>query len=912
MVDKSDFLNYTFEIKFPDHTQKFTTEDELASLDSGLPEKSHGMPYFKYNNNPYVYQIPKKSAPKYKPLKLPAQPKFEEVVNKILDYMNNEDGRKFHDDMSATNYFANADDIGFGYQDEFGNPVSILGSETYPFYYNIIKDFDKGKYAKIHTPDEDHLDKIKQDAIDKGKSEGQKEQESWEYISERASLDLSSDKRKGRRKFNLKKFNSMPEVNRWFTGKDQNTSPTLYNMSEASKKGKLSNLFSIQETIREKNDFDEFPQAEKEFMRKMRNPNDWLWRVYDKTKDPEQEITSKPKKLPDDVKESQRKEYILKNVRRIMTAIKPFTLGRDKMPSESAFYGRRIAMRKWLQHHGIEIPRVSDPRDVLSGAIVAHGKYSKIRLNQTQITEGLNCLKETWVEEYKDSNKNTIPRHQASIALMVWYVSTASFGFRTNEGITITTEPNQITSQSQPQGFDENGKARPEAKTYSIKIYTPKGSWASVDRDTWDQDGVGHYTGMILEPSVNKMIAQTLEDMKEGKLKYTIPNSEERVVYFDQGSPITTLFGYNNQLIEEATLNNAKSFETKKSSVNVRHRNIQKEIYEPLRHCYLQMRVKDSNDEDLTEEKDGKLIWKTEIAPTPYPRWKVKPELKKLGMKELSKKDKEKLEREGKVKVIVKNKGKENEEKIGYAILNAKKNYWYSHPVHSLRHVFIQLKLEFSEYNYGLVQILAHSKNLDEMKNSYGQMNDETTSKEIIEIENKFKFSSLGRKNDERIFTIEKFKELLAKPEGDPEKINLNPSEQIEWKKRESQMYYDTDAMSKAISKVYGKLNTLIPQRTTVKLLRTQQKEIYDDLGKFCSLAQCKNIITKAIMQEEYGTNTNQWEEEYDQYKSKDIPDFEDEEQNLPTISKAEFSKMRKEEKTNDPDDVANIEESTE
>jgi hypothetical protein len=88
MVDKSDFLNYTFEIKFPDKTQKFTTEDELASLDSGLPKKSHGMPYFKYNNMPYVYQIPATNKDKWKPLGLPASPKFEDVVNKILDYMN--------------------------------------------------------------------------------------------------------------------------------------------------------------------------------------------------------------------------------------------------------------------------------------------------------------------------------------------------------------------------------------------------------------------------------------------------------------------------------------------------------------------------------------------------------------------------------------------------------------------------------------------------------------------------------------------------------------------------------------------------------------------------------------------------------------------------------------------------------
>ena len=47
--------------------------------------------------------------------------------------------------------------------------------------------------------------------------------------------------------------NEMPEVKRWFEGKDQNTSPTLYNMSQSSKEGKLSALFSIQETIREKN-----------------------------------------------------------------------------------------------------------------------------------------------------------------------------------------------------------------------------------------------------------------------------------------------------------------------------------------------------------------------------------------------------------------------------------------------------------------------------------------------------------------------------------------------------------------------------------------------------------------------------------------------------------------------------------
>ena len=110
MVDKSDFLNYTFEIKFPDKTQKFTTEDEIASLDSGLPKKSHGMPYFKYNNKPYVYQIPATNKDKWKPLGLPASPKFEDVVNKILEYMNKEEGRMFHDEMSASQYFANTDE----------------------------------------------------------------------------------------------------------------------------------------------------------------------------------------------------------------------------------------------------------------------------------------------------------------------------------------------------------------------------------------------------------------------------------------------------------------------------------------------------------------------------------------------------------------------------------------------------------------------------------------------------------------------------------------------------------------------------------------------------------------------------------------------------------------------------------
>ena len=66
------------------------------------------------------------------------------------------------------------------------------------------------------------------------------------------------------------------------------------------------------------------------------------------------------------------------------------------------------------------------------------------------------------------------------------------------------------------------------------------------------------------------MIEQTLEDMKDGKLKYTDPDSGKRIEYFNQGFPITTLFGYNNQLIVEKTLNNAKSFDTKKLGVEVK------------------------------------------------------------------------------------------------------------------------------------------------------------------------------------------------------------------------------------------------------------------------------------------------------------------------------------------------------
>jgi len=114
--------------------------------------------------------------------------------------------------------------------------------------------------------------------------------------------------------------------------------------------------------------------------------------------------------------------------------------------------------------------------------------------------------------------------------------------------------------------------------------------------------------------------------------------------------------------------------------------------------------------------------------------------------------------------------------------------------------------------------------------------------------------------------------------------------------------------MSRSISKVYGKINTMILERTSIKLLRDQQKEIFDDYSKFCTLAQARNIIIKNIMQEEYGTVTNQWEKEYDGQKADDIPDFDNVEPDLPVITPKQFREMRKEEKTNDPEDLANEE----
>ena len=91
-------------------------------------------------------------------------------------------------------------------------------------------------------------------------------------------------------------------------------------------------------------------------------------------------------------------DKILKQAEKVMQQVKEANTI-DGIFKESAFYNRRIAMRKWLQHHNIALRRYK-PDHVLSGAIVTtHGSYSKIALTPAQIKEGTDCLRETAVVE---------------------------------------------------------------------------------------------------------------------------------------------------------------------------------------------------------------------------------------------------------------------------------------------------------------------------------------------------------------------------------------------------------------------------------------------------------------------------------------------------------------------------------
>ena len=459
-----------------------------------------------------------------------------------------------------------------------------------------------------------------------------------------------------------------------YTNEYGDPSPTMSGLGATSRKGKQSGFWSI---------YKDFNAQMKKKGKEGMHPMDWILHEID----PNDETKLIRQSDATDDK-------ILKQAEKVMQQVKEANTI-DGIFKESAFYNRRIAMRKWLQHHNIALRRYK-PDHVLSGAIVTtHGSYSKIALTPAQIKEGTDCLRETAVvEPYKDKRffgENEIPRHKAETAYLMWLISTTTFGFRLREGLTITSK----------RIFENRA-----ANNYKIKLLTPKGAWASQSEASLENKGT--YDGVVFSRQAVQLISKKLKEMQKGKFtilacdengslvdavwknkKYKagerIPIIDGNTKYSKDGKhivgtddPQEVLFGFDGQFLKKEFLDIASKFATFKQEIKIRAEIIEQEIYSPLRKCYAVMKVQNQHGVDMFEELDGKIFLKEDST-----------------------------------------------------------NYWKFHPVHSMRHVFAQDKLKRQDWNYGVVARFGHWATVDELKSSYGEIPDETFDQQFIDGETK-------------------------------------------------------------------------------------------------------------------------------------------------------------------------------
>ena len=533
-------------------------------------------------------------------------------------------------------------------------------------------------------------------------------------------------------------------------------SPTMSGLGATSRKGKQSGFWTI---------YKDFNAQMKKKGKEGMHPMDWILHEIDPLDD------TKLKR-----QEGVSDKDILKQAEKIMTQVKEANTI-DGVFAESAFYNRRIAMRKWLQHHNVSLRRYK-PDHVLSGAIVTtHGSYSKIALTPAQIKLGTDCLRNSAVvEPYKDKKffgNNEIPRHKAETAYLMWLISTTTFGFRLREGLTITNK----------RIFENRA-----TNNYKIKLLTPKGAWASQSEASLENKGT--YDGVVFSQQAVDLIRKKLKEMKQGRFtilacdengtpvgavwKNKKYNAGERIPIIDGNTkyskdgkhivgtddPQEVLFGFDGQFLKKEFLDTASKFATFRQEIKIRAEIIEREIYAPLRKCYAVMKVQNQHGVDMFEELDGNIFLKEDST-----------------------------------------------------------NYWKFHPVHSMRHVFAQDKLKRQEWNYGVVARFGHWATVDELKKSYGEIPDETFDQQFIDGETKVYLPDKGEYVPFDKLTKEE-KELHGQDE------NYFLDKEIEIKKQ--------------LDEIYGIVQTIQDQLTDVEIaekMKEYNKEgieiTFDEMNNF-------------------------------------------------------------------------------
>jgi hypothetical protein len=339
-------------------------------------------------------------------------------------------------------------------------------------------------------------------------------------------------------------------------------------------------------------------------------------------------------------------------------------------------YQAIMAARSFADFLGFALPKTKDKSDPLAAHVRGHGKHAKIEIPLNKIEEIKTTLKKICTKE-----KNMDP-------YMYFMVGLAT-GMRKAEGLTIPLKSEFI--KQIPNGF-KDGKPFYEIRLFNRKIL-----------HTVSEKSLAYTESVVYDYETCELIADRMKEGKKdsnlllvGSVNANAPDNFIRVPpAFKAGNKD------NNPVITIEEL--PESEETFVDNTT----NLTKYLYEPLRKAYIKA--------ELIEQDESEVTVKEAILRFKGQTFNVE------ELEELDETTKKQAYNEGtwNVEPVLDKEGNQIKKPKFISGYN-ERSYFWSRPLHSVRHAFAQFWLRNSEWNFAFVAEHGHWKTIEELKTSYG------------------------------------------------------------------------------------------------------------------------------------------------------------------------------------------------
>jgi len=346
---------------------------------------------------------------------------------------------------------------------------------------------------------------------------------------------------------------------------------------------------------------------------------------------------------------------------------------------ESTYYSFVMPVRSFAGMVWGGIPKIKSTSHALAGHVRRHGEHSDVRASPKQIRQIVNCAKDIY-----ENTGNMDPYMYILLGLQT--------GMRKMEAFTIPFE--YLTK------FKDG---------YKMKLYNRKTQHALgiVGNEVAD-DSKAFHIAIIDEENLVHLITKRMTDPEYKKkgliIGSIIPKDPDNYIQEDLQAGLTVMDMVKSTGIKKEIKDSQKA--------------VSDNLVTPLRTCYESAEPDEYKDQDypkLIEKSDRKdqvreAIGKTKKIIDEDGKEKTVPILDEWGMPDFETKPK-------------KEKGEIIYEQRFASGLD-EDAYFFKKPLHAVRHMYAQLWLDETDWDYGIVAELGHWKTIKELEDSYGEKPD--------------------------------------------------------------------------------------------------------------------------------------------------------------------------------------------